>query len=625
MASDQVQLTSAMRANLLQLQKAEKQIGVKQTHLSTGNKINSALDGPTSYFSAKSLNNRASDLTSLKDAMGQGISSITAANTGLEKISTLVDTAKGLTTSAYNSLGDDAASIATRKSLAAQFNTLKDQIDKLAADSGYQGKNLINGNGLRMDSTSASRQAVNTIVGVSNAKVTNVVSADTYQIRFKGTGHITGKTDNISDTESARGFTALKISGTLASTLGSFSDVTIQTRGATGRLRTFSVSDGDETRTTQYFDNSQTTTVADSTAATSGVPQVSTVAIGGTIEAGDIFTIKVEGVTFSYTTTSGDVAMGQVAKDNVATKLMESISTALLGTTGRLSKLGSSNDLASVTVLNGTVTLTGDTDTTRARVVSYEATTENALTKDISESFASGAVVSFKIDRKLMEAQDNSGSGTSTIEKMVDLQVEATNLQGETITRDGMAERGSGKLADGTNSFAFDSGTVRLDIDEKQIQQAASAHKSASLVTVQVASANTQNDLTVQFNETNTNSITVDAQDLSSSGQGLRLDYAQNDWMDRSDIDAAVNAITFAQAKIRSASQDLSTNLNIVTTREDYTKEFSDVLTEGANKLIQADQNDEGAQLLMLQTRQQLGVTSLSLANQSQQSILKLF
>jgi len=86
-----------------------------------------------------------------------GISTITAANKGLESISTLVDTAKGLTTSAYSSLGDDAASVATRKSLAAQFNTIIKQVDAMASDSGYSGKNLIAGNGLKYDSTAASQ------------------------------------------------------------------------------------------------------------------------------------------------------------------------------------------------------------------------------------------------------------------------------------------------------------------------------------------------------------------------------------------------------------------------------------------------------------------------------------
>jgi flagellin len=49
------------------------------------------------------------------------------------------------------------------------------------------------------------------------------------------------------------------------------------------------------------------------------------------------------------------------------------------------------------------------------------------------------------------------------------------------------------------------------------------------------------------------------------------------------------------------------------------------ILSEGANKLVQADQNEEGANILTLQTRQQLGTISLSLANQAQQAILRLF
>ena len=60
-------------------------------------------------------------------------------------------------------------------------------------------------------------------------------------------------------------------------------------------------------------------------------------------------------------------------------------------------------------------------------------------------------------------------------------------------------------------------------------------------------------------------------------------------------------------------------------TRLDFTAAFSDVLKEGAGKLTLADQNEEGANILTLQTRQQLGTISLSLANQAQQAILRLF
>ena len=615
-----VTLTASMRTNLLQLQNTQSQIDKKQNILSTGNKINSALDGPTSFFAAKGLNQRAGDLTSLKDAMGQSISTIQAADKGLTSIDAMVDQAKGLTTAAYAALGNDAASVATRKSLAAQFNTLKNQIDKLAADSGYQGKNLINGNGMSMDSTSESRAAVNTITGVDNARVTNVTAADTYAIRIKGDGSVEGKAADIAKAENAHGFVGLKLSGTMSSTLGSFSDVQIEVRGANGRTRDFIVTDGNESRTISYFDNTQTTSTKLQTAGTSSVAQISTVNVSGTIEEGDIFSITVEGQTFSYTATSGDVSTGQTASVNVATRLQASISTAI--TSGRLQ----GKDVASASIgTGGTITLTGAAPGGTTRDFTVTSSTTNALTKKISESFASGAVVTFTVDRKLLESANNQGNGISVIEKKVDLQIQVTNSNGAQVTRDAMNDRGDGKLSGGEQSFTFDSGTVRLAVDATTIKQAASNNCSANIVTKQISDANTSNDITVQLNERNTNAITVTAVNLSTSGQGLKLDGAQNDWMDRSDIDKAVAGLDNAKATIRSASQQLSTNLNIITTRESFTKEFSDVLTEGASKLTLADQNEEGASLLMLQTRQQLGTIALSLANQSQQSILRLF
>jgi len=622
MAINDVALTGAMRANLLQLQGTETKISQKQNILATGNKINSALDGPTAYFAAKGLTQRAGDLSALKDSMGQAVSTIKSADKGLTAIESLVEQARGLTTAAYSALGNDAGSVATRKTLASQFNALKQQIDKLAEDSGYQGKNLLNGNGLRLDSTSASRVAVNSVVGLENARVTNVVGTDTYTVRVKGDGSIEGAAGDISKAEMAHGLTGLKMSGTMSTSLGNFSDVSIEVRGATGRQRTFIVSDGVESRTITYFDDNQTIAANTTVPAKSNQAQLTTVTLGGTIEAGDIFSITIEGQTFSYTATTADVNMTTTAKMSIATKLQQSISTAI--SSGRLS--GTTYDIASATVAtNGDLTLAGNTNASQAREMTISASTTNALSKQISESFSSGTVVSFTVDRKLLEQAANDGNGVSVIEKKVDLQITVSNLQGTVVTRDASSSRGEGKLSSGEQSFAFDTGTVRMAVDAKTLKQAASSGAAANLVTVQVTNSNTSNDLTVQLNERNTNSITVNAQNLSTSGQGLRIDYAQNDWTDRADIDKAVASIDFAKAKIRSSSQTLSTNLNIITTRESFTKEFSDVLVEGANKLTLADQNEEGASLLMLQTRQQLGTIALSLANQSQQSILRLF
>ena len=98
----EVTLTAAMRANLLSLQGTAKLMGQTQYRLATGNKVNSALDNPTSFFAAQSLNNRASDLSSLLDGMGQNIQVLQAASQGIEGLSQLVEQAKAVAQTAQS-------------------------------------------------------------------------------------------------------------------------------------------------------------------------------------------------------------------------------------------------------------------------------------------------------------------------------------------------------------------------------------------------------------------------------------------------------------------------------------------------------------------------------------------
>jgi len=86
-----ITLTAAMRANLLSLQQTGSLLSSTQLALSTGNKVNSALDNPVNFFAAQALNSRASSLSALLDGMGQGIQTIQAANQGLTTITTLVN------------------------------------------------------------------------------------------------------------------------------------------------------------------------------------------------------------------------------------------------------------------------------------------------------------------------------------------------------------------------------------------------------------------------------------------------------------------------------------------------------------------------------------------------------
>ena len=114
-----ISLTASMRTNLLSLQNTQSLMDTTQERLSTGLKVNSAIDNASSYYTAQSLNNRASDLSALLDSMGQGIQTIQAANEGIEAITEFVEQAKAIANSAR-----DAASKTDVKTLSSKFSAV---------------------------------------------------------------------------------------------------------------------------------------------------------------------------------------------------------------------------------------------------------------------------------------------------------------------------------------------------------------------------------------------------------------------------------------------------------------------------------------------------------------------
>ena len=134
---------------------------------------------------------------------------------------------------------------------------------------------------------------------------------------------------------------------------------------------------------------------------------------------------------------------------------------------------------------------------------------------------------------------------------------------------------------------------------------------------------NNSTDLTVTLNEKGTSSVTVNAVDFSSNG--LSINNATNNWAGAADITAASSDLTNALTTLRSQSQAFGSNLSTVQIRQDFTKATINTLQTGADALTLADSNEEGANLLALQTRQQLSTTALSLASQASQAVLRLF
>ena len=135
------------------------------------------------------------------------------------------------------------------------------------------------------------------------------------------------------------------------------------------------------------------------------------------------------------------------------------------------------------------------------------------------------------------------------------------------------------------------------------------------------------NDLKTIFNEkTSTDQSSMTIQGVNFDAQGLNLDKVANAGFQTNDqVNAVLDKLTSALTSLRTQASNFGSNLSVVQARQDFTNNMVDTLNIGADKLVAADTNAESANLLALQTRQQLSTKALSLANQADQSVLSLF
>jgi flagellin len=128
----------------------------------------------------------------------------------------------------------------------------------------------------------------------------------------------------------------------------------------------------------------------------------------------------------------------------------------------------------------------------------------------------------------------------------------------------------------------------------------------------------------VKFNEDGSSMLSVTgfyATTLGSIGLAFSGGFTTLD----ATVNSAIADIGSASEILRTKAKTLAANMNVITTRQDFTKNMIDTLKTGADDLTLADMNEESANMLMLQTRQSLGTTSLSIASQAAQAVLRLF
>jgi len=153
----------------------------------------------------------------------------------------------------------------------------------------------------------------------------------------------------------------------------------------------------------------------------------------------------------------------------------------------------------------------------------------------------------------------------------------------------------------------------------------------------------TASRLSVEFSTSSTSVLSINGRNLNVSGLFTAGGNVAGDFQSSlsafgaalvgfstagttvSAIDDLVTALDTGIDKLRGASKSLSSNITFLQTRLDFTKQYTNSLTEGAGKLTLADTNEEGASLVALQTRQQIGLQALAFAGQAEQSVLTLF
>ncbi len=231
--SDSVLLTSNIRGNLLALQNTASLLATSEGRLSTGKKVNSALDNATAYFTSQNLSDRASNLNNLLDGIGNGLSTVKAANQGLQTITSLLKSAKAIAQSAlsgsggttnYSTTSATAQTTGTGTSITAVAGTSKlaSTANGITAGDTLTFKS-VNSAGVSSSFTftTSGTSTVNDLVSAVNASgVATAKINDNGTLSFSSTGNLTVTSSDTTKT-SILGFTAT--AGVISTTAGTTS------------------------------------------------------------------------------------------------------------------------------------------------------------------------------------------------------------------------------------------------------------------------------------------------------------------------------------------------------------------------------------------------------------------
>ena len=605
-----ITLSSGIRQNLLSLQQTSVDLTTTQEQLATGKKVNTAFDNPTSYFTSQSLTNRSNDLSALLDQIGQAQQTLNAANDGLTGLTSLLEQAlstaqqaQQATTGTVTYSGTQTGSaIVADTTQATSTNTFANAVTNATASvqttSDFKAAGLAQlANGDTLTYTLAGTTVTATFGAATNT-TTNTFHDAAGLISVLTTG--TGPSGNLSAVASvtADGSGGVQVLGndlthnlTTTATSASLTGANFTNNTSAAVLGDgLSISDGEGHSSTFYYVAHNAVPANDTfTSSANLISSIGASNLSSTITptvngSGDLVLSSPDGaVTVGGAFGNTDLGYSATAYDN-------NYNTTLGGLTAN----------STLTVQVGSDAVSTLTFGTGNGQISTLAGLNKALAAigDISATINS--------QNKIVLTPTSSNlvtiGGTAATVTALGLSSGVTTPTATVVT----ASSTRATLQSNYNALLT------------QIDQLAgdSSYNGVNLLN--------SNNLTVNFNENGTSGLTIAGVNFSSKGLGLSA-ISGNGFQDNTNIAGTEAALNNAITTVRAQTETFGTNSSTISTRQTFETNLINTLQTGASNLVLADQNQASANLLTEQTQQQLEISALSIANEANQSVLKLF
>jgi flagellin len=503
-----ISLSKAVRSNLLSLQNTADMMSATQNRLATGKKVNSALDNPSNFFTASSLNSRAGDMNQLLDGMANGIQTLEAADNGLKAIT---------------------------KTLESMQSTLR----QARQDKSFQ--------------------------------------TASYEINLG---------DDPAGTET------LSLSG-----------------GALAAYTSFSL-------TSEVTEN----TAASITAGTFGDVDFTN---DGTDDGSISFNLIVDGETHAITLDESTQVGGASAWADASAATADEIAAAINEQVGAdVASVNEDGDLVFTSTTAGTASTVEITD-----LAAVGASTTSGIA-DAAEvageaNVGTGEFAAKSVDALVQEINTALAGQVRASNDNGKLRIENQSTQDLTV-----GGVGGGQITGGASEAEIGGNSVRAGLADQFRELRDQLDKLADDASFNGINLLRGDNLQITFNETGTSELNIRSKDGESINSGtlkIETNMQAADLDSDTAIDGFLGEVKEAINTVRSQSSAFGSSLSIVQNRQDFSKNMINTLQTGAANLTLADSNEEAANLLALQTRQQLSSTALSMASQADQAVLRLF